>query len=114
MRFNENIEIIKNNIKEPLKIILLKIIWIESNVNYISNILKIFDLAKELFNDDEEKLFSNIKEIIDDNNRKISYIFNEKRNPEHTKEVNECFYILLASICYCITSEKIQLSQSTS
>ena len=27
----------------------------------------------------------------------------------HTKEVNECFYILLASICYSITSEEIKL-----
>ena len=114
LRFNEKNEIIKNNSKEPLKIIIQKIMWIESNVNYISNILKIFELAKELFKDDEKQLFSNIKNIVNDNNRKISYIFNESRNPEHTKEVNECFYILLASICYCITSEKIQLSQSPS
>ena len=34
-----------------------------------------------------------------------------KKNPEHTKEVNECYYILLASICYSITLDEIQLIQ---
>ena len=104
----------KCNIKEPLKIIILKIIWIESNVNFISNIIKIIELSKEIFNNDGEKLFNNIKEFIEDDSKKISYIFNEKRNPEYTKEVNECFYILLASICYCVTSDKIQLIKSKS
>ena len=114
LRFNEKNEIMKCNIKEPLKIIFLKIIWIESNVNFISNIIKIIELSKQIFNDDGEKLFNNIKKLILDNCKKISYIFNEKRNPEYTKEVNECFYILLASICYCLTSDKIQLIISKS
>ena len=45
--------------------------------------------------------------------KKIKYIFNEKINPEHTKEVNECYYLLLASICYSITFDDIELIQLT-
>ena len=88
--------------------------WIESNINYISNILMIFDLDKQLFNDDGKKLYNYIEEIIynKEKEKEIKYIVNEKRNPEHTREVNECFYILLASICYIITSDEIKLSQT--
>jgi hypothetical protein len=50
LRFNEKNEIIKNNIKDPIKIIIIKIMWIESNINFISNILKQLDLAKEFDN----------------------------------------------------------------
>ena len=41
-----------------MKIMLTKKIRIKSNVNYNSNILKIFEYVKELFNDDEEKLYT--------------------------------------------------------
>ena len=114
LRFSEKNEIIKNNIKDPIKIIIIKILWIESNINYISNILNILDLAKVFFNDDGNNLYNIIEAIINDENKEIKYIFNEDRNPEHTKEVNECYYILLASICYSITSDKIKLTESTS
>ena len=83
-------------------------IWIESNANYILNILKIIDFAMEIFNNDENILYKEIEETISKNN--IKYITNEKKNPEHTKEVNECYYILLASICCCITSDKVNLN----
>lgn len=76
---------------------------IESNIIYISKIIKIFELVEELYNDGKT-LLNNIKELIIDEKNKIKYLFNEKRNPEHAKEVNELFYILLASICYIITS----------
>ena len=114
LRFSKKNEIIKNNIEDPIKIIIIKIMWIESNINYISNILKVFELAKGFFNDDGNKLYNNIEEIINNKNKKVGYIFNEYRNPEHTKEVNECYYILLASICYSITSDKIELTESVS
>ena len=114
LRFKDQIEIIKNNKGEPIKEILIKIMWIESNVNYISNILKIFELANKLFKDDGKKLLNNIEEIINDEKKEIKYMFNENRNPEHTKEVNECFYILLASKCYIITSDKLLLTESYS
>jgi len=113
LRFSDKNEIIKNNSNEPLKIILVKIMWIESNVNYISNILKIFELANQLFNSDENKL--DIDKIIRDENKEIKYkyIINENRNPEHTREVNECYYILLAGICYGITSDQVILVESS-
>ena len=70
LRFdNKKNEIIKNNIGAPIKLMLIKIMWIESNVNYISNILKIFELANKLFKDDGKKLLNNIEEIINDEKR---------------------------------------------
>ena len=113
LRFTNKNDIIKNNNNEKIKIILIKIMWIESNVNYILNILKIFELGKQLFNDDGTKFYNYIEEIINDENKEIKYIVNENRNPEHTREVNECYYILLASICYSITSDKIKLEESS-
>jgi len=106
-------EIIKNNMENHIKIILAKIMWIESNVNFISNILKIFEYSKEFFNDNEEELYNIIEEKINDANNRIRYITNENRNPEHTREINECYYIFLASLCYIITSDKIKLTESS-
>ena len=114
LRFSNKNEIIKNNDKEPIKILIIKIMWIESNINYISNILNIFDLAKQLFNNDENKLYNDIDKIINDENKEIKYIINDKKNPEHTREVNECYYIFLASICYSITADQLKLSESSS
>ena len=89
----------------------MKMIWIESNVNYILSVLIIFENVMPIF-EDENKLYNKIEELIKEN--KIKYITNEKKNPEHTKEVNECYYILLASICYIITSDDIKLTKSSS
>ena len=91
---------------------MIKAIWIESNVNYISNILKIFDYCKELFNNDENKLLSIMENIIYYGGKTIKYITNEERNPEYTREVNECYYIILASLCLSVTSEEIKLTES--
>ena len=52
-------------------------IWIESNANYILNILKIIDFAMEIFNNDENMLYKEIEETISKNN--IKYITNEKK-----------------------------------
>ena len=114
LRFNQKNDINTNMIKEPIKIMLMKIMWIESNINYILDILKIFELALNIFNNDGNKLYDIIEEIIHDENKEIKYIINPTRNPEHTKEVNECFYIILAGICYCITSDKLLLAESAS
>ena len=78
-------------------------IWIKSNVNYILNILKIFDFASNIF--DSNTLYNKIEKNVES----IKYIINKERNPEHTKEVDECFYKLLASICYILTEEDIIL-----
>ena len=115
LRFDEKKnKIISNNKDDQIKIMLIKIMWIESNVNYISDIIKIFEIVKDLFNGDGKKLLENIESIINDEKNRIKYIYNENRNPEHTKEVNECYYILLASICYVITSDKMLLTESNS
>ena len=105
IRFNSENKIIKKDNK--IKILLAKIIWIESNMKFIINIMKIIEKALQIFNDNEIILLNKIDELINKNN--IKYITKENRNPLHTKEVNECYYILLASICYCITSDEIEL-----
>ena len=105
IRFNNENQIIKDN--NEINFLLLKIIWLESNINHILNIFNIFENAKALYNYDENTLFKEIDELIKGNS--IKYIINERKTPEHTKEVNECYYILLASLCYIITTDKIQL-----
>ena len=44
-------------------------------------------------------------------NENIKYITNENKNPEHKREVNECYYIILASICLSISTDEIKLTQ---
>jgi hypothetical protein len=106
LRFNDENGVVQENIS--LNILCLKIMWIESNVNYILNIFKIFESANQICN----KLVDKIEDLIfKEDENKLKYITNE--NKKHTKEVNECFYILLASICYCITSEEINLTELT-
>ena len=108
LRFNHENKIIGKN---SLNILLTKIIWLESNVDYILNILKIIEKAKMIFSCSEKILYIMIKEIIFKG--KVRYIIYDQKNPEHAKEVNECFYLLLASICYCITSNKILMVEHT-
>ena len=111
LRFNgENRIITKKN--NSINILLIKIIWLESNVNYILNTLKIIENSIIIFNNKENQLYNNVKDL-KINEVNIRYITNEKRNPEVTKEVNQCYYILLASICYSITSDEIQLIDIT-
>ena len=112
LRFNpQKNSIIKENSTEPIKITLMKIIWIESNANYITNILNIYSYAEKLYYN-KEKLFEMVKSKINDKDKKIKYIVNETRNPEYTREVNECYYILLASICLCLTGDEMELSEN--
>ena len=111
LRFNsENIII---NSMSRTKILSIKIIWIESNVNYILSILKIIDEAKQIFNDDNLLLNKIKEEIFRDDKVLINYITDIKRNPEITTEVNQCYYILLAGICKCITSDEIKFYEYT-
>jgi hypothetical protein len=112
LRFNlqKNV-IIKENNAEPIKIMLMKIIWIEANTNYISNILNIYSYAENLYNNKDE-LFEMIKNKINDKDKRIKYIVNETRNPEYTREVNECYYILLGTICLCLTEDEMKLSEN--
>ena len=101
LRFSEERKIIQDQSNNNTNILLLKIIWMESNVNYILNIIKIIEKAKEIYNEDENKLYKAIKE----KQQIIRYIYNENINSKDSKEVNECYYKILASICYSITSD---------
>ena len=104
LRFNEEKKIIKNNKENKINLLLIKIMWVESNINYILDIFKIFEKAVLIFNDDHNKLIKNMEGLIF-GKENLKYIMNNTKNPAHTKEVNECYYILLASICYSITDE---------
>ena len=104
LRFTKENEIIKS--QDNIQIQLIKIIWIESNYNYIIKILKIIDEAKIIFDNDENKLYENIEYLYKKGN--IKYITNESKNLKITTEVNESYYILLAIICLCITSDEIK------
>ena len=95
-----------------INIFLIKIIWLESNIFYIKNIIKLIKNAKKIYQKDED-LYKKIQETIFDKGKiKIKYITNKKRNPEITKEVNQCYYIILACICYIVTSKEIQLIEN--
>ena len=92
LRFNEDNRIIQS--KDNLKFLLIRIIWLESNVNYILNIIKLIKCANKIF-ENNELLYNKIKEeIFKENEYKLNYISNKKRNPIITKEVNQCYYIL--------------------
>jgi len=107
-------QIIKDNKTNSINILLIKILWIESNLNYIKKILSVFEYAKNIINHDTDGniMYKMIEDSIYDENISIKYIVDPNRNPEHLMEVNECFYILLTSICLSIISEDIKLTDS--
>ncbi len=113
LRFSEENEIIKDNKNNEINIIILKIIWIESNRNYIESILKSFEISKDIMNyKNGIELNQIIYDLIYDTESPIKYIVDKERNPEFTREVNECFYILLGGLCLSIT-ENIKLVEVT-
>ena len=99
------------NKDDNFKSLLNKICWLESNSNYIIDILEIYSELKGNF-EKEEKLF----EIIDENikNLNIKYITNEDKNPKITSLVNECYYIILASIIYSVFPPNIDFKNKKS
>ena len=104
---NDDYENKDDNFKSLLK----KICWLESNSNYIIDILEIYSELKGNF-EKEEKLF----EIIDENikNLNIKYITHEDKNPKITTLVNECYYIILASIIYSVFPPNIDFQNKKS
>ena len=102
---NESINIIKSNYNDEFKQFLIKILWLESNYDLIMKILEIYNKLSSIFPKDRNKFLNNMFEYIAKTN--LRYITNETRNPKHTTEINECFYLILASICQCITNEDI-------
>ena len=114
LRYSENISIIKDNLSNPINIIFLKIIWIESNTNYITSILNVFKIGKDIVNDKDGIEFNQkIYDLIYDEESPIQYLVDEERNPEFTREVNESFYKLLAGLCLSVTSKDIKLKEIT-
>ena len=111
IRFNDENPIIKGNSNININILLIKIIWIESNINHILNILKIIETTSHIFNNNEKILYDKIVQLYKEGS--IKYIVNERYNPEISREVNECYYIILAIICHCIVSEEIKLSDKS-
>ena len=104
LRFSDEKNIIKNNVDNELNKVIIKIIWIESNINYIEGILKAFELGKGIINDNEGYLLNKmIFDAIYDKKNHIKYIACKNR-AEHMKEVNECFYLFLAGLCLNVTS----------
>ena len=103
-RFSNERNIIKFNIENPLNIVIIKIMWIESNINYIESLLRSFELGKEIINDNEGSVFYQmISDTINDSTNPIKYIANKER-AEHRREINECFYLFLAGLCLCVTT----------
>jgi hypothetical protein len=110
LRFSEENEIVKDNASNPINIIIIKIIWLESNTKYIERILKAFEIYKDITNNkDGIELSQMIYDSIYDKERPIQYIVNGERNQEFKRDVNECFYILLAGLCLSVTSKDIEL-----
>ena len=107
LRFSDETNIIKNNEDNLFNIILVKIMWVESNSKYIGSILKAFEYGKDI-NDDKEGLnfYQLIYDSITDSEIPIKYISNKER-PEHTREINECFYIFLEGLCINITTNDL-------
>ena len=106
LRFEDKI-IMKDSNK--INKLLIKIIWMESNVNYILSIIKIFEISLSIFGNNEIELYNNIEEIIFKENKK--YLSKRNKIKEHINEVNECYYIVLASICYNLISDKIEFKK---
>ena len=106
IRFNENNKIINKYRTNDLNILLIKIIWLESNMKYIIEIINIYNILQNNIKEKQLKFIDLIEDRIKRGN--INYIINEAKNPKETKEVNECYYIVLASICYSITSFEIK------
>ena len=109
LRFRENVPIIVENKEDDFKLLLIKICWLESNIMYIIEILQIYSELKNIFNKEEDKLIELIENY--SNSSKIHYITNEKRNPEVTTTVNECYYLILAYIIYSIVYPNVNLQK---
>ena len=98
IRFDGMKRIVSKNKNNALKLLILKFNWIESNKDFLIKILKIYDILKDIF--EENEFIKIISKVL--NSEKLRYITHEKKNHPISIEVNECFYKILASLCYSI------------
>jgi len=83
---------------DPVKLLAKKMIWLESNSQYISIILNIY----QKISNNEKDLFSKIEKIIV--NKDIQYEISN-RSPPYTEEINSPFFYILESLLKIITSD---------
>ena len=83
---------------DQVKLLAKKMIWLESNSQYISIILNIY----KKISINENDLFSKIEKIIA--NKEIQYEIS-KRSPIYTEEINSPFFYILESLLKIITSD---------
>lgn len=81
-----------------IELLLKKLNWLLGNNDYIKKILNIYDILKNIFQENE--YITIIEKTLKEQN--LRYITHEKKNPIITTEVNECFYKIIASFCYSI------------
>ena len=81
-----------------IELLLKKLNWLLGNNDYIKRILNIYDILKNIFQENE--YITIIERTLKEQN--LRYITHEKKNPIITTEVNECFYKIIASFCYSI------------
>ena len=92
---------------DSIKLLLTKINWMLGNKDYIKNILNIYDILKNIFQEDDYIII--IEKVLKE--EKLRYITHEKKNPAITTEVNECFYKIIASFCYSIIPPYIDFNK---
>ena len=83
---------------DPIKLLAMKIVWLESNSEYISILINIYQKISL----HEKNLFRKIDNII--NNKEIKYEISD-RCPPHTEEINSPFFYILESLLKIITTD---------
>ena len=94
LRFSEEEKEMNDNIKS----LSMKMVWLESNSEYISILLNMYQLLSLQVYD----LFNKIEKIID--NKEVKYEVS-KRSPHFTEEVNSSFFNIMESLLKIITSD---------
>ena len=83
---------------DPVKSFVRKILWLESNNEYVSILLNIF----RKLSTQEKYLYNKIETMID--NKEIKYE-TSKRSPPHTEEINAPFFYILESLLKIIITD---------
>ena len=83
---------------DPLKLLAMKMVWLEANSEYISLLLNIYQKISIY----EKNLFNKINTIIE--NKEIKYKISE-RVPAHTEEFNSPFFYIMEAILKIIITD---------